>query len=446
MGYWAAGWGCRGAGGEKNGGAGAEDGDFFVSLGNFLVEVKAFWLKYFRAEALLGRCRGVVAAAALALCALPGAHECAARDFVVVLDPGHGGKDFGAVGKITNEKTIVLDVAKILGSLIDKNLGEKVNTVFTRKTDVFIPLSERAAIANKAQADLFISIHVNSVDKRNRNRATIHGCQVYTLGLHKTAENLAVAKRENAVMELEADHTVKYAGFDPNSLESDIIFELSQNKRLDQSIEFADAVHSELCVGAGRAPKGVRQAGFWVLWATSMPSVLVELDFICNPDSERYLNSDSGKRALAASIYNAFCSYLNTYGESVTGDRMPSAKRVSTGGKEGDAAPALKRSAAPPRREVCPEEQAPAEAIPADGTTEWRVQILATGSPLPAGSPQLKGLKDVSYYKEGGMLKYTAGSYGSAKEARKALGKVRKKFPEAFIVVMRGGKRVGMEK
>ncbi|MCM1071218.1 MAG: N-acetylmuramoyl-L-alanine amidase [[Clostridium] fimetarium] len=412
--------------------------------------MKAFWLKYFNADAgagaLLRFGRGVVAAAALALCSISGAHECAARDFVVVLDPGHGGKDFGAVGKITNEKTIVLDVAKILGSLIDKNLGERVNTVFTRKTDVFIPLSERAAIANKAQADLFISIHVNSVDKRNRNRTTIHGCQVYTLGLHKTAENLAVAKRENAVMELEADHSVKYAGFDPNSLESDIIFELSQNKRLDQSIEFADAVHSELCDGAGRAPKGVRQAGFWVLWATSMPSVLVELDFICNPDSERYLNSDSGKRALAASIYNAFCSYLNTYGESVTGDRMPAAKRVSTGGKERDAAPALKRSAAPPPREVCPEEQAPAEAIPADGPTEWRVQILATGSPLPAGSPQLKGLKDVSYYKEGGMLKYTAGSYGSAKEARKALGKVRKKFPEAFIVVMRGGKRVGMEK
>ncbi len=395
------------------------------------------------------RWRGVLAAVVLAFCVLTGVFEGAARNFVVALDPGHGGRDFGAIGDITNEKTIVLDVAKILGSLIDENLGDRVSTVYTRETDVFIPLSERAAIANKAQADLFISIHVNSVDKRNRNRASIHGCQVYTLGLHKTAENLAVAKRENAVMELEADHSVKYAGFDPNSLESDIIFELSQNKRLDQSIEFADAVHSELCAGAGRAPKGVRQAGFWVLWATSMPSVLVELDFICNPDSERYLNSDSGKRALAASIYNAFCSYLNTYGESVTGDRMSSARRVSTGygnGKDQEAVKTLKRSVAPPSREVCPEEQAPAEAIPPDAPTEWRIQILAAGTLIPAGSSQLKGIKDVSYYKEGGLLKYTTGSYRSAKDARKALKKVRKKFPEAFIVVMRDGRRVGMEK
>ncbi|MDE6126286.1 MAG: N-acetylmuramoyl-L-alanine amidase [Muribaculaceae bacterium] len=371
-----------------------------------------------------------------------------AKDFVVVLDPGHGGKDFGAVGKITNEKTIVLDVAKQLGELIEKNLGDRVNTVFTRKTDVFIPLSERAAIANKAQANLFISIHVNSVDKRNRNRATIKGCQVYTLGLHKTAENLAVAKRENAVMELEADHSVKYAGFDPNSLESDIIFELSQNKRLDQSIEFADAVHSELAECAGRAPKGVRQAGFWVLWATSMPSVLVELDFICNPDSERYLHSETGKKELAAAIYNAFCSYYNTYGESVTGEKLDPARKVRPDGKTRsgkEAAPPLKRAPAAPAPEVCPEETAPAEAAP-EGRKVWKIQVMAAGSPLPAGSAQLKGLPDVSYYKEGGMCKYTTGSYGSAKDARKALKQVRKRYPEAFIVIMEDGRRIGMEK
>lgn len=436
----------------KNQNGKVRDEDFFVSLGNFLVEVRARVLKYILYLAKSLRDRGVKTAVALGVCAFFAfSFAASARNFVVVLDPGHGGKDYGAIGNITNEKTIVLDVAKLLGAIIDKNLGDRVNTVYTRSTDVFIPLSERASIANRAQADLFISIHVNSVDKRNRNRANIQGCQVYTLGLHKTAENLAVAKRENAVMELEADHSVKYAGFDPNSLESDIIFELSQNKRIDQSIEFADAVHNELSTSAGRMPKGVRQAGFWVLWATSMPSVLVELDFICNPNAERYLASDEGKRALAASIYNAFCSYLNTYGESVTGESHEPAKCVAIGGKNTNAetaAPALKHSNAAPAPEVCPEEQVPPEVCPDEETGKklWKIQILAAGSPIPAGSPQLKGLSDISYYKDGGLLKYTTGSYTSAKEARKALGKVRKSFPEAFIVIMQDGKRIGMEK
>lgn len=205
-----------------------------------------------------------------------------ARDFVITLDAGHGGHDYGALGKTTNEKTITLSVVKQLGKLIEKNLSD-VKVVYTRDTDVFIPLAERAEISNHAGSDLFMSVHINSVDKRNRNRTSIEGCQVYTLGLHKTDENLEVAKRENSVMELEDDHTAKYAGFDPNSLESDIIFELSQSKRLDQSIEFADEIHRQLVNISGRAPKGVRQAGFWVLWATSAPAVLVELDFICNP-------------------------------------------------------------------------------------------------------------------------------------------------------------------
>lgn len=178
--------------------------------------------------------------------------------------------------------------------------------VYTRDTDVFIPLAERAEISNHAGSDLFMSVHINSVDKRNRNRTSIEGCQVYTLGLHKTDENLEVAKRENSVMELEDDHTAKYAGFDPNSLESDIIFELSQSKRLDQSIEFADEIHRQLVNISGRAPKGVRQAGFWVLWATSAPAVLVELDFICNPRSEKYLASETGQEEMVAALYNAF--------------------------------------------------------------------------------------------------------------------------------------------
>lgn len=237
--------------------------------------------------------------------------------FTLCIDPGHGGKDFGCVGTKTNEKTIVLRVSKRLNELIDKHLSDYAEVVMTRDKDVFIPLQERADIANHAHSDLFISIHVNSVAKSNKRRATLAGCQVYTLGLHKTAENLAVAKRENAAMEMEANHKEQYADFDPDSLEGDILFECAQSMRLERSIELADAIHNNLALQASRNQMGVRQAGFWVLWATSMPAVLVELDFICNPQCEEYLASDKGVEEMAKSLYNSFSTYLNTYGPSL---------------------------------------------------------------------------------------------------------------------------------
>lgn len=239
------------------------------------------------------------------------------QKFTLCLDPGHGGKDFGCIGDKTNEKTIVLRVAKRVRELVRKHLSEYVDVVMTRDGNYFVPLQGRADIANNAHSDLFVSVHVNSVAKSNKRRRTLAGCQVYTLGLHKTAENLAVAKRENAAMEMEPDHKDRYAGFDPNSLEGDIIFELTQSRRLDQSIELADAIHRNLATTASRKQMGVRQAGFWVLWATSMPAVLIELDFICNPESEKYLASDKGCDQMAKAIYNAFSSYLNTYGPAL---------------------------------------------------------------------------------------------------------------------------------
>ena len=324
-----------------------------------------------------------------------------AKDFVVTLDAGHGGHDYGAIGDKSNEKTITLAVVKQLGRLIESNLPD-VKVVYTRDKDVFIPLKDRAAIANNAKSDLFISIHINSVDKRNRNRRSIEGCQVYTLGLHKTAENLAVAKRENAVMELEPDHTEKYAGFDPNSLESDIVFELSQYKRLDQSIEFADAVHGELVDVSGRVPKGVRQAGFWVLWATSMPSVLVELDFICNPKSEKYMASAKGQKEMVEALYNAFCAYFNTYGSQITGKQLPLATAI---GKEKQS----RNRAEEPVEDVSAEKpeavdrEHPGNRESVKGINEipagsdnpvYYVQILASSVALPAKSAELKALKD----------------------------------------------------
>lgn len=190
-----------------------------------------------------------------------------AKDFVVVIDAGHGGHDYGAIGTKTNEKSINLGVALKLGDMI-KKAHKDVKVVYTRDGDYFRELQERANIANKANADLFISIHTNSVDKRNRNRTTINGAATYTLGLHKSAANLEVAKRENSVIMLEDDYSERYSGFDPNSAESYIIFEMCQNKHLDQSIDFAGKVQKEMARTAGRKNNGVRQAGFLVLART----------------------------------------------------------------------------------------------------------------------------------------------------------------------------------
>lgn len=231
------------------------------------------------------------------------------KPFVVVLDAGHGGKDIGCKGVSAREKDITLDVVKRTRSLMEKEFGDSVSVLLTRDDDTFVPLDKRAEIANKASANLFISVHVNSIDRKAKNRAQINGASVYTLGLHKNDANLSVAMRENGVIELEEDFTETYQGFDPNSSESYIIFELTQNRHLASSIEFASLVQDELINHAGRADKGVRQAGFLVLWATKMPSVLVELDFICNPEAEKFLASSAGREKCANAIFSAFKAY-----------------------------------------------------------------------------------------------------------------------------------------
>lgn len=231
-----------------------------------------------------------------------------ARDFVLVIDPGHGGKDVGARGQRAYEKNINLAVAKKFGDKVKEECKD-VKVVYTRDTDAFVSLKDRAEIANKAGGDLFVSIHVNSVAAKARNRRTINGAEVYTLGLHRSEDNLAVAMRENSVMSLESDYAETYQGFDPESSESYIIFELSQSLHMDQSIELAELVQQSLVSNAGRADKGVKQAGFWVLWATSMPSILIELDFICNPTQERYLASAAGQKELADAIFEGFITY-----------------------------------------------------------------------------------------------------------------------------------------
>lgn len=255
----------------------------------------------------------LILAAAVLCAALPVAAQAPeeAHVWTLIVDPGHGGADKGASGRKAHEKDITLAVAKRLRDMVEDKYGNEVNVVLTRESDIALALQDRADVANGEQGDLFISIHVNSLSKKARGREKVTGCEVYTCGLHKSESNLEVAMTENAVMELEPDYSVTYQGFDPGSAESYIIFELSQSAHLRRSVEFAGLAHDRLVSTAGRAAKGVKQAGFWVLWATSMPSVLVELDFISNPDSERFLTSAKGQDKCAQALFEAFCEYYD---------------------------------------------------------------------------------------------------------------------------------------
>lgn len=238
------------------------------------------------------------------------------KKFTVVVDAGHGGKDIGAADNGVREKDINLGVALQLEKLIEKKLKD-ANVVMTRDADKYLTLQERADIANKSKGDLFVSIHTNSLDKSNKNRRNVSGSSVYALGLHKDDNNMKVAQRENSVIELEQNYEQKYSGFDPSKDESYIIFEMAQKKNLSQSIKFAEEAQKQL-VKSGRKDRGVHQAGFWVLWATSMPAVLVELDFICNPTSAKYMTSKKGEKELAESIFNAIETYYEDWRKTHT--------------------------------------------------------------------------------------------------------------------------------
>ena len=227
--------------------------------------------------------------------------------FTLVLDAGHGGKDPGALGKGKGrEKNINLAVTLAVGKLVEQNLKD-VKVVYTRKTDVFVELDERARIANKAKADLFVSIHTNALPGKAQGR----GSETYTLGMHRAADNLAVAKRENSVISLEKDYESRYEGFDPKSSESYIIFEFMQDQNMEKSVRLADLVQQQFRA-AGRPDKGVHQAGFLVLRATSMPSCLIELGYITTASEETYLTSERGVSELAQSIYQAIKKYKET--------------------------------------------------------------------------------------------------------------------------------------
>lgn len=228
-----------------------------------------------------------------------------AKPFTVVIDAGHGGKDPGAVGKTLKEKDINLRVALALGKILDNETDIKV--VYTRKTDVFVELSERANIANRNKADLFLSIHTNA----SAGNKTVSGTETYTLGMHRASSNLEVAKRENSAIILEKDYQQRYEGFDPKSAESYIIFELMQDQYMKQSVSLAQRIQNQFATTAKRNNRGVHQAGFLVLHATSMPSVLVEVGYITTPSEEQYLATQTATDNLSRSIFNAIKQYRN---------------------------------------------------------------------------------------------------------------------------------------
>ena len=319
--------------------------------------------------------------------ALPLSHLSAqGKDFTLVIDPGHGGKDPGAIGKKGKEKNINLSVALKLGNLIKENCKD-VNIVYTRQKDTFVALDRRAQIANNAKADLFISIHTNSVAKGK----TVRGTETYTLGLHRTEDNLEVAKKENSVILIESDYEQRYAGFNPNSAESYIIFEFLQDKNMEKSVRLATDIQKQFKTTAKRIDKGVHQAGFLVLRETTMPGVLVELGYISTPDEERYLLTEAGTSALAKSIYQAFLSYKKKY--DMGDNTRPAQAKVE------EPAPAQKpKTPSKPQNANKPKNESTKSKGTQSDKPIYKIQFLTSDKKLPAGSKLFKGLTPVGHY------------------------------------------------
>lgn len=355
------------------------------------------------------------------------------KTFTLVIDPGHGGHDSGAVGAMSKEKNINLNVALAFGRLVEANCPD-VNVIYTRKTDVFIPLGERANIANRNKADLFISVHTNALPKGRVAR----GFEVYTLGMHRAADNLAVAKRENSVISLEKDYRQRYQGFDPNSSESYIMFEFIQDRNMSKSVELAKYIQKEACTSAGRNDKGVHQAGFLVLRATSMPSCLIELGFITTPDEERFLNSQDGISRLARGIYNAFAKYKNKH---YTSSVVPYVKEESLPEPDREMMAAQTIESKTAENVISATEEVPAKEDTA-GMPVFKVQILISNKPLSTNNSLFKGITGVESYVEDNYVKYT---YGASTDLNKIL-RVRQhlleKFPQAFVIAFKDGEKM----
>ena len=362
--------------------------------------------------------------------------EAANKQFVVVLDAGHGGKDPGTIGssRSNREKDIAYNITMEVGRLLKNHSNIKV--IYTRQTDVFVELGRRAEIANKAKADLFVSIHVNALPKNAKHYA--YGVQSYTLSLSTAGTNLEVEKRENSVIALEGEAAKKY-GYD-SSAESNIMFELMQDRDMKESVEFAKMAQHEMVHTGGRKDMGVRQANLAVLRLTYMPSVLLEVGYLSTPAEEKFLMSRSGQSTMAKCIYNAVVKYSNRQaGKSQELERVstPTPQPVQTTPTEPEPAPVVTTetpvSAPETPTAVQSEPAAPATTAAAPTPQLYRVQIMSGAKKLSPNDRQLKGLK-VDVHKEGNIYKYTYGAAETLQEAKRLKKSIADKFPSAFIV------------
>lgn len=390
------------------------------------------------------------------------------RKFTLCIDPGHGGKDTGAPGSKSVEKNINLSVALAFGRYVERNCPD-VTVVYTRKTDVFIPLYERAEIANRKKADLFISVHTNAL----KGNHSMRGFETYTLGdgrSHAKKENLEVAKRENSVILLEKDYQQHYVGFDPNSPESNIMFEFIQDKNLTRSIEFAKMLQTHVCRAANRPNKGVHQQNLAVLRLTSMPACLIELGYISTPEEERMLNDKAQVDNMARGIYNAFVQYKNKYDTRMTVPYKTMSDPVAETPQPNSTSEAadndLQASAdngskdnadtqAAPERNPKPSRTSNTESKPTKTQTVarptgridkaqpvFKVQIIAVQRKLKAGDPNFRGLEECESYEENGMMKYTYGASNNYNEIYRLRKAILDKFPGAFIIAFKNGDKM----
>ncbi len=410
-------------------------------------------------------------------------------NFTLVLDAGHGGHDPGAIGAISREKDINLGVVLRLGELVENNFKD-VKVVYTRKTDKYLTLQQRADVVNNNHADLFISVHTNAAKS-----SAAYGSETFTLGLAKSKANLDVAMRENSVILLEDDYKTKYKGFDPNSVDSYIMFEFMQDKYIDKSIDLASNIQKQFVNYARRSDRGVRQAGFWVLHRSACPSVLIELGFISNPAEERFLASDKGQKELAASVYNAFVKFKHEHDkksglagsakqykelsrndadneelkpqttdtavkkntdqknteilkadEKKSEDKKPDDKKAkkNTDKKE----PEKKQTAsdnvvdsafAKNKNEI--NDNKPTVLVSADSPV-FKVQILASSKELSKNSSELKGVKNADFFIEGGLYKYTVGAESDYNKILNIQKELKAKFPDCFIIAFAGNKKM----
>ncbi len=400
---------------------------------------------------------------------------CQAKQYVLVIDAGHGGHDAGAIGEFSKEKDINLKVALAFGKYVERNMPN-VKVIYTRKTDVFIPLIDRANIANKNHANAFISIHTNAVPEGR----LAYGIETYAMGLRRSNEKFSAALRENEVITYEKNYKEKYNGYDPKSPESIIMFELMHDNNMAESVSLASDIQKNICATAGRQSKGVKQDVFLVLRETSMPACLVELGFISTPEEEQFLNSNAGVDKLAMGIYKGFAKFSNQgtmnvsslgYAPDVTPTKTaetPKAEPAKKTEPVKKAAELAKKAAEPakkaeptkkaePAKKVEPaKKQEPAKkAEPAKKPepvkkpefnpnlkSTYKVVILSSSSPIPAGDARFKGRKDAKHFLDNGMHRYTILDTSDRQEAFTKRASVVADFPQAFVITLQNGVRV----